>query len=71
MMQGPNNSCFALFSCGDCEAIEQKVLCPLKNTLQKVVKILLLSGKTQITYKFLRNCLYIGNSAFFFEIQAP
>jgi len=35
MMQGPNNSCFALFSCGDCEAIEQKVLCPLKNTLQK------------------------------------
>ena len=32
---------------------------------------LLLSGKTQITYKSLRNCLYIGNSAFFFEIQAP
>ena len=33
--------------------------------------ILLLSGKTQITYKSLRNSLYIGNSAFFFEIQAP
>ena len=33
--------------------------------------ILLLSGKTQITYKSLRNCLYIGNSAFFFEFQAP
>ena len=33
--------------------------------------ILLLSGKTQITYKSLRNCLYIGNSAFFFETQAP
>ena len=32
---------------------------------------LLLSGKTQITYKSLRNCLYIGNSAFFFEFQAP
>ena len=32
---------------------------------------ILLSGKTQITYKSLRNCLYIGNSAFFFEIQAP
>ena len=32
---------------------------------------LLLSGKTQITYKSLRNSLYIGNSAFFFEIQAP
>ncbi len=32
---------------------------------------LLLSGKTQITYKSLRNWLYIGNSAFFFEIQAP
>ena len=31
----------------------------------------LLSGKTQITYKSLRNSLYIGNSAFFFEIQAP
>lgn len=35
------------------------------------IKNLLLSGKTQITYKSLRNCLYIGNSAFFFEIQAP
>jgi len=33
--------------------------------------IILLSGKTQITYKSLRNCLYIGNSAFFFEFQAP
>ena len=32
---------------------------------------ILLSGKTQITYKSLRNCLYIGNSAFFFEFQAP
>ena len=32
---------------------------------------ILLSGKTQITYKSLRNSLYIGNSAFFFEIQAP
>ena len=38
---------------------------------REVIKFLLLSGKTQITYKSLRNSLYIGNSAFFFEIQAP
>ena len=38
---------------------------------KEVVRNLLLSGKTQITYKSLRNSLYIGNSAFFFEIQAP
>ena len=41
-----------------------------RNSL-KIIFIILLSGKTQITYKSLRNSLYIGNSAFFFEIQAP
>ena len=43
---------------------------PAINVLESE-KELLLSGKTQITYKSLRNSLYIGNSAFFFEIQAP
>ena len=43
----------------------------MKGSGFKGVINLLLSGKTQITYKSLRNSLYIGNSAFFFEIQAP
>ena len=50
------------YKVGDIVAIAQ----PYKDIIE-----LLLSGKTQITYKSLRNCLYIGNSAFFFEFQAP
>ena len=40
-------------------------------TKKKYYSNLLLSGKTQITYKSLRKCLYLGNSSFFFEFQAP
>ena len=44
---------------------------PMADSVDESYFIILLSGKTQITYKSLRNSLYIGNSAFFFEIQAP
>ena len=56
-----------LICCTNKKGAEMKIV----HTTQEKDSILLLSGKTQITYKSLRNSLYIGNSAFFFEIQAP